>query len=215
MITDDDAPRSLRDAGVRERRRLDLPRLARLTAYVAKLRERGLGEVPDFDPLDGGVDARMLFLFEKPGPMTPDGARGRRPGSGFISRNNDDPTAAAIFDFMQKAGIPRKLTVIWNVIPWWNSARKVTKEEKLNGAKSVQELINLLPNLRAVVMVGKNADDVARPYLRTTGLWLSLFRSYHPGPLVRARWPDKWKAIPSEWAKAYCFVRSIDGTEVE
>jgi hypothetical protein len=68
--------------------------IAKLTTYASKLREGGDVEVPDFDPLDGGGDARALFLFEKPGPMTAES--GRRPGSGFISRDNDDPTAEAI-----------------------------------------------------------------------------------------------------------------------
>ena len=91
-----------------------------------KLRERRSVEVPEFDPLDGGVDARVLFLLEKPGPMTSgvDGTK-QRTGSGFISRNNDDPTAEAIFNFMQQAGISRKMTISWNVIPWWNGTRKV------------------------------------------------------------------------------------------
>jgi hypothetical protein len=87
-----------------------------LTSYAARLRERG--EVPEFDPCDGGTEAQLLFLFEKPGPMTSSQA-----GSGFIGRNNDDPTAEATFRFMQSAGIPRKLTVTWNVIPWWNGTR--------------------------------------------------------------------------------------------
>jgi hypothetical protein len=87
--------------------------MRKLTQFAAALRERGMGIVPDFDPLDGGVDARILFLFEKPGPMTSED----RGGSGFISRNNDDPTAEATFRFMQAAGIPRTLTVIWNVVP--------------------------------------------------------------------------------------------------
>jgi hypothetical protein len=129
MTVDDDAPRSMCDAGVRERRTaiLHLPHVAELTAYAAKLRECGSGEVPDFDPLDGGTDARVLFLFEKPGPMT--AAGGKRIGSGFISRNNDDATAEATIRFMLQAGIPRRLTVIWNVIPWWNKTVRVTKEE--------------------------------------------------------------------------------------
>src|SRR5262249_9080241 len=113
----DDRARSMRDAGVRERRKAMLcePHIGPLTAFAAELRKRGLGEVPEFDPLDGGVDARVLFLFEKPGPMTAE-----HHGSGFISRNNDDRTAEATINFMRQAGIPRKLTVIWNLIPWWN-----------------------------------------------------------------------------------------------
>src|ERR1700740_40451 len=79
---------------------------------------------PNFDPLDGGVDAQVLFLFEKPGPMTVGDD-----GSGFISRKNDDPTAEATFEFMSRAGIPRHLTVTWNLIPWWNGTRKVTRLE--------------------------------------------------------------------------------------
>src|SRR5579872_4039607 len=93
-----DRPRSMRDAGVRVQREAMLCKMhmARLVKYTAGLRDRGLGEVPNFDPLDAGVDARVLFLFEKPGPKT--AKDGRRKGSGFISRDNDDGTAAAIFD---------------------------------------------------------------------------------------------------------------------
>ena len=210
MVTaEDDAPRSMHDAGVRQRRRLmlDLPHVAGLTAYAAKLRERGSVQVPEFDPLDGGTDARVLFLFEKPGPMTAEG--GRRTGSGFISRNNDDASAEATFDFMQQAGIPRRLTVSWNVIPWWNGTVRVTKEELREGAIAVRDLIGLLPNLRAVVMVGQKAA-AARPYLESTGLML--FTSDHPSPKVKARWRDRWNAIPLEWAK----VRNLlDGREAE
>lgn len=184
---------------------LDLPHVAPLTAYAAKLRECGSVEVPDFDPLDGGTEAQVLFLFEKPGPMT--AKNGKRMGSGFISRNNDDPTAEAIDHFMQQARIPRTLTIIWNVIPWWNNTIKVTNEERREGAKSVLELIGLLPNLRAVVMVGRNAT-AALPYLENRGL--VLFTSDHPSPRVKARWPERWKAIPSEWARVLAAVNAGD-----
>lgn len=147
--------------------------------------------------------------------MAADGGRSKRSGSGFISRNNDDPTAAAIFDFMQKAGIPRKLTIIWNFIPWWNGTRKVTKKERYDGAQSTGELIDLLrPNLLAVVMVGREAAKAKR-YLENTGLKL-LCASDHPGPLVKARWPDRWKAIPLKWAKVWAKVRRLlNGSETE
>ena len=158
----DDQPRSMRDAGVRKRRKamLQQSHVAFLSAYVRKLRKLKRGEVPDFDPLDGGAEARILFLLEKPGPMTAE--NGKRAGSGFISRNNDDATAAATCDFMRMAGIPRKMTVTWNIIPWWNGTRKVTASEVREGAECVKELIGLLPKLRAVVMVGVKAAR-ARP----------------------------------------------------
>jgi hypothetical protein len=174
------------------------PHVAPLTAFAASLRTRESVEVPDFDPLDGGIEAQILFLLEKPGPMTELARAGRRSGSGFISRNNDDPTAEATYHFMEQAGIPRKLTVTWNVIPWWNKTRKVTAAELRDGTAAVQDLIDLLPNLRAVVMVGLKAAN-ARPYLASTGL--ALFHSAHPSPQVRASRPEKWRAIPLEWAK--------------
>jgi hypothetical protein len=165
-----------------------------LTSYTTKLRRCRRGEVPEFDPLDGGSTAQLLFLFEKPGPMT-DG----QSGSGFISRNNDDPTAEATFRFMQSAGIPRKITVIWNVIPWWNGTRLITSSELEEGVACVRELIALLPRLSAVVFVGRKA---ARASQLLDGANLSLFTSAHPSPLVRARYPDRWREIPTQWVKA-------------
>jgi len=194
----DDQPRSMRDLSVQKRREamLQLPHMARLSDYVSSLRKRNLGEVPDFDPFDGGIDARVLLLFEKPGPMT--AKTGKRIGSGFISRNNDDPTAAAIFDFMRKAGIPRTLTVIWNVVPWWSGTRKVKAQELREGTACVTALVDLLPALRTVVMVGSKA---AKAQLLLENRGLVLLTSCHPGPLVKARYRDRWEAIPFEWAK--------------
>jgi hypothetical protein len=77
------------DYGVRERRAgmLHLPHIKPLTKFAMQLEDEGMGrvKVPKFDPLDAGIDARVLFLFEKPGPRTVG-----QNGSGFISRNNDD-----------------------------------------------------------------------------------------------------------------------------
>jgi Uracil DNA glycosylase superfamily len=197
VVNSDCGLRSMHDAAVRQRRRamLTQPHIAPLAAYAAKLRRRGAGEVPEFDPLDGGVNAQVLFLFEKPGPMTADGT-----GSGFISRNNDDPTAKATFEFMEQAGIPRGLTITWNVIPWWNGTRKVTGQELREGVACVRELTTRLPKLRAVVLVGGKAAKAAR---LLEGSGLSVFTSAHPSPLVRARFPDRWNSIPEDWAKAF------------
>ena len=196
----EDRPRSLGNGSVREQRRklLNHPHVQPLTRYVHELRAQELGEVPYFDPLDGGIEARVLFLFEKPGRMT-SGTDGV--GSGFVSRNNDDPTAEATFCFMVEAGIPRELTVTWNVVPWWNGQRGVLSGELQRGVREVKNLIRLLPRLQAVVFVGKKSNK-ARRYLESSpGSRLAFFSSPHPSPIVRATRRNQWESIPDDWAK--------------
>ena len=85
--------------------------------------------------------------------MTAAAGRGKWIGSGFISRDNDDPSAEATFNFMRDAGIPRDFTILWNVVPWWNRSRNISRDELREGVDCVTELIDLLPYLRAVVFV--------------------------------------------------------------
>jgi hypothetical protein len=193
-----ESARSLRSPTVRAARLelLQAPHIAPLTQLVEELRrERPDLEFPYFDPLDGGTAADILFLFEKPGPMTAESGR----GSGFISRNNDDPTAEATFGFMTEARLPRSRTVIWNVIPGWNGTRKITGDELATGIKDVGRLIRLLPSLRTIVLVGRKAERV-RKELQTRGF--RVFASAHPSPLVRAGYPERWRMIASCWAQA-------------
>lgn len=194
------APRSLANPGACEQRRALVcqPHIAALTELVGTLRAQGRGAVPNFDPLDGGVGAKALFLFEKPGPMTDDTTGKKRPGSGFISRDNDDPTAEATFLFMEEAGIPRRLTIIWNVIPWWNGTRRIAGAELRDGVSAVIDLVALLPELKVIVLVGRKA---ARARSLLEGRNAHLFESAHPSPIVRASRPDLRKSIPGQWAK--------------
>jgi hypothetical protein len=61
---------------------LDLPHIIPLAEYCRCLRAEGRGTVPEFDPRDGGVAAKVLFLMEKPGPVTDDNGLTGRIGSG-------------------------------------------------------------------------------------------------------------------------------------
>lgn len=193
-------PRSLADPCVRAQRRelLRRPQIAPLSRYAEGLRDQGRGAVPEFDPLDGGINAKALFLFEKPGPMTDETACGKRTGSGFISRDNDDPSAEATFRFMEESGIPRRFTVTWNVVPWWNGTRRITAAELRDGVAALDDLIALLPELRVIVLVGRKAARARSP-LADRGL--HLFESAHPSPIVRASRPELWKSIPDQWVE--------------
>ncbi len=203
MITEPDLPRSMRDPSVRATRLASLnePHIAPLSNYVAELRERDSAQYPQFDPADGGVHASILFLLEKPGPMTVDAGRGARTGSGFISRDNDDPTAEAAFAFYRQAGVPRKQSVLWNVIPGWNGTIKVTTDELRAGIEDVQTLVALLPKLKAIVLVGKRAAR-AEELIGRAGDY-EIFKSPHPSPQVRFTNPALWHSIPGIWKEAW------------
>ena len=198
MTSDFDYVRSLGLAEAISNRRsmLTQTHVAALATFVEALRASIPGwEFPDFDPLDGGIDADILFLFEKPGPKTSAAAS----GSGFISRNNDDPTAEATFRFMAEADLSRKRTVTWNIIPGWNGTRQVTPAELREGVASLSTLLPLLAKVQTIVLVGLKAQRARR---LVEALGHRVLISAHPSPLVRASQPELWKAIPLAWAQA-------------
>lgn len=191
-----DPSSALRDPALRQQRRalLALPHMAPLAAYVARLR-RPDTEVPDFDPLDGGTEARVLFLMEKPGPQA--ASRTDREDTGFISRDNNGETPKALRRFMLEAGLPRRDTVIWNVVPWWNGSIIVTASERAAGLGELPHALALLPRLHTAVLVGRTAAR-ARPVLQG----LRILESAHPSPQVRAANRALWDAIPGIWRQA-------------
>jgi hypothetical protein len=203
LVTSSEAsPRALRSSEMVRLRRQQLlhaPHMGPLVQYVERLRADSDWEVPDFDPVDGGTNAKILFLAEKPGPMTSLERPGTRAGSGFISLDNDDPTAEAGFRFLAEAGIPRSCIVKWNVVPGWNGTRRITALELRRGVDGVTRLLEHLPALRAIVLVGKNAQR-AEPLMGSSRV--RIFCSPHPSALVRARYPDRWNDIPRIWREA-------------
>lgn len=198
-------PRALsQQKAIAERRALLKSRhIAPLHDFARSLAREGRGVVPDFDPLDGGVDAKILFLMEKPGPMTDETALSGRIGSGFISRDNNAPSAEATWRFSVEAGIDRKSSVIWNVIPWWNGTRKISRDEHIAGLDRLSKLMDLLPNLKVVVGVGNKAKR-AKGLIEKRGL--PFITSAHPSPINRAARPVLWAAIPGQWSQALRFV---------
>jgi uracil-DNA glycosylase len=179
-----DQPKSLRAASERARRKALLidPHIAPLTAYVARLRlcKGPAYQIPDFDPLDGGMGARVLVLLEAPGPKAVE--------TGFISRNNPDRTAKNVFDLFRDAEIARTETVLWNVIPWYigtsGQIRSGTRSDLVEARPHTQELIQLLFQLEVVVLIGRKASEAFRALaLETTARTLE---TLHPSPKVFA-----------------------------
>jgi hypothetical protein len=193
-----DEPKSLKSkAACAERRRfLASPHMEPLTKYVTGLRKRcrvaGRGAVPDFDPLDGGTNARLLLVLQNPGPKAIE--------SGFISRDNNDQTAANTFHLLREAAVPRDQTALWNIVPWVPE-RSMTDTDLNDGAAELERVIQLLPHLRAIVFVGLKAQLGAGRVRLPHGL--RTFSSYHPGPKVMASYPEYRALILREFRRAW------------
>lgn len=182
-------PRTLHDSAARERKRrlLGEPQVAPLTDFVRSLREEVPGHVPYFDPDDGGVEAQVLFLFEAPGPST--GSE----GSDFISRDNDDSSAANFFRYNREVGLERKKTVSWNTVPWFVAGpdgrfRKPNDDEVRKAEPATIRLLDLLPHAEVIVLCGLVAHK-AEYLIRRERPTALIFPTYHPGPKGMNRYP--------------------------
>ncbi len=169
---------ALKSEDERQRRleMLSLPHLHPLVEYLKRVKSECGHDVPNFDPCDGGVNAQVLFLLEAPGR--------KAVGSTFISRNNPDQTASNMNELLMKAGIPRAITLLWNIVPWYigdgKRIRGARKSDIDQAMPYFQKLIHLLPRLREIVLVGKNAQSARAAILRHTNV--PLVDAPHPSP---------------------------------
>ncbi|WP_420394002.1 uracil-DNA glycosylase [Acuticoccus sp.] len=182
------------EAVAERRRRLGELHVAPLAELAAALSRDG--PVPMPDPSDGGVEATMLFLLEKPGA----GA-----ATGFVSRDNPSGTSRALRAMTAAAGIDRAATLLWNAVPWWNGTPVVRRAELARGAQALGALLPLMPRLAVVVTLGRTAERA----WRLGGIaGLPAVACAHPSPQVRAAFPERWAAIPSAFAEAARIART-------
>jgi uracil-DNA glycosylase len=177
---------------------LDLPYIAPLTKFVCQLRSSSPSgyHIPYFDPCDGGVKARALFLLEAPGA--------RAVESGFVSRNNPDPTARNMCDLLAIASLPRARSVLWNAVPWYvGSGRKIRPARGSDideASHHLDNLLRLLPALQVVVLVGLKARSIEarlKDLTHAEVLW-----TYHPSGRVFNIWPDKQAQVLAVFRQA-------------
>lgn len=177
MISSDDTY-ALKSEDERQRRleMLSLPHLRPLVEYLKRVKSDCGHDIPYFDPCDGGVNATVLFLLEAPGR--------RAVGSTFISRNNPDQTASNMNELLMKAGIPRAITLLWNIVPWYiGDGKRIREARKSDIGQAMPyflELIHLLPKLREIVLVGKNAQSARAAIQKHTSV--PLVDAPHPSP---------------------------------
>ena len=188
----DDIERSARLAA------LQLPHMLALNQFVHDLRRRR-GEVPYFDPLDGGSDARLMILLETPGP--------KRSDPRFTSRDNQAPSARNLKRLLEEAGIPRGATIIWNAVPWVLPRRagklgRPTAFDLETATPSFGKLLEILPALDVIVTAGVIATKflAERKELRRSIKTVSMA---HPSPVYLNTRPDLYASSLARLRSAY------------
>ena len=182
------SPKSLADPAVLAARRdwIEAPHVAPLRAMARTIAAERGAPVPDPDPLDGGVAARLLLMLETPGPAIV--------RTGFVSRDNPTGTAANLFRFLAGAGIARCDTLIWNAVPWVIHAegalnRAPRRAEVRAAAPCLAPLLALLPELAVVVLAGRVAGE-ARAGIAALRPDLPVIAVPHPSPTYVCTAPE-------------------------
>lgn len=196
-------PKQHRDARflAAKQSRLREEHVAPVQALVDQIRqELGTESVPYVDPDSGGVGARVLFILESPaGPAAL--------GSGMLSPDNDDETAANMWRLYQQSGLPRSAGLHWNAVPWYvgeaGREKSVQAREVLEGALWLDRLLDLLPDLRLVVTMGKPAEQAFKAYVDVHGEdRVEWFASPHPSPRVKHGHAHLWPQVEGAFARA-------------
>lgn len=185
---------------------LDAPHMRPLAAFAARLRDDLGRPVPDADPDDGGVAARLLLLLETPGPSIPH--------TGVVSRDNPTPTGANLRRFLDEAGIGRGEMLLWNAIPFVIHApgarnRAPRRAEVAEGLQCLPPLLDLLPDLRVAVLAGRVAGS-AEPALRQARPNLPVLLMPHPSPTIVCTSPEIPARIRAALAAAAAILRGGD-----
>lgn len=159
-------------------------------------------DVPWADPDLGGIHSRILFLLESPGPASSAGH-----GSGFISPDNGDQSAARFWRLSRDAGLDPRTYMNWNVVPWYVSATgKAANAADVDGEAALpylHQFVALLTELQVVVAMGGFAERWWLRYLRRPeSPVLPLVCVPHPSASARRSRPRFESEITIAMAKA-------------
>lgn len=168
--------RSVREEAMRSRYDSHIEKINR---FVDDLREEGQRGMPYVDARYGGVDAEVLFLFQDPGP----GTDADESGSGFLSPQNDDPSAELFLRCLGEADLTVERVITWNAYPWMMKTEQgLTVKFLEEGGEVLVRLFPRLPRLRVVMLMGRQAQkcwqrlDIRRPEITRE---YHVLESYH------------------------------------
>jgi hypothetical protein len=167
--------------------------VAPINTFVDRLRDRdGRGWAPYVPPHHGGIDARVVSILRDPGPATQLGI-----GSGFLSTENDDPTAERMARLFDRFGIASRVVLPWNAYPWYINAAPNAAQSQA-GAVALLELLELTHDIEAVLLQGRDAQrawqracaldrDLASRYSVHSTIHPGRQALFHPDPEERRR----------------------------
>lgn len=203
-----DRPRTNREPTeiARKRSLMDAERIRPLCALVDALRrEHPHAWIPYIDPTEAGTEARILRLMEAPGP----GAVAERGGSGFVSADNDDPSALNSWMLLREAGIDRCHELVsWNAVPWYvGTPTRVASPSVAELRKALPALVRfleLLPHLRVVVLLGRKSQRAWDIALREVPSLMRLkpISAPHQSPLSLNGRPERRQQIVDAFREA-------------
>ena len=136
-------------------------RVAAVNRFIDELGAgRDVGHPPYIPPICGGADALALSISRDPGPKA-----GGIKGSGFLSIENDDPSAERMAQFLRAADIDYGQVLPWNAYPWYINSDP-TAGQLSAGVEPLRNLIGLMPRLRVVILHGAAAAKGWKLFLR-------------------------------------------------
>ncbi|MBW4717055.1 uracil-DNA glycosylase [Saccharothrix obliqua] len=188
------SPKGHRDPRLVARKKalLQTPDMKPLTEFAQKVAGERKADVPLFDPASGGVKSKVLLLLESPGPET------GRAASGLHSLDNEDPTAVNTFTALKESGLARSACLSWNIVPWYLKGHAPTPADLRAAVPYLVELLRILKELKAVVVLGTPAGTGWN--LSGRGYGLKVFNAPHPAPHSinrdrATRWPQLVEAF--------------------
>lgn len=187
---------SMSDAAHRkaQRQRLYEDHIAPITRFVDRLRLRHGDGVPYVDPDCGGTEAKLLFVLRRPGP--------RAAETQFLSGGNPDQTARNHLNALAEIGVPYDATMMWNIVPWYGPVGDPFGTGDLElGTKYLSELLAILPQVRSVLFVGRDAQNAIPAVALPKGV--RSFCSPHPSPQNLNTNPAQRKLMVDTYRRAW------------
>ncbi len=197
--------RRMREPAFRQGQRDGLyePHVAPVNRLVDELAGEGRGWLPRVAPVHGGVRARLLWVMRDPGPGVADPDH---EGTGFLCAEDDDPTAERLCGLLERADIDLADTVPWNAYPWYVNRQPTAVELRL-GAGALLRLLGLLPEVRVVLLFGREAERGGPSWSATTpgrsavsGSWRPVTRAARRSSVRRSSGSGGRRSRPSSWS---------------